>query len=122
MLKKVILIFLLGGLLLFSFLSGQLLQKRQGMADVIVKSYNQVEVTEILLEGYLETCDRTGFRRFITFHEHNVSRVLREINYSKGHPLFLNQTFIDEMQGIYLPYVKKHEFLRSEFIQNCDKV
>ncbi|GFD85810.1 hypothetical protein KUL150_18690 [Alteromonas sp. KUL150] len=64
--------FILSCLLLLSFLTGQYLKERTHLEAKITGAQPEIAVTEVLLKNYLASCDKEGYRRFTTFHEHNI--------------------------------------------------
>lgn len=53
----------------------------------------EIVITELLLIEHVKHCNKTGYRRFATLHEHNIDKVYRMTNYALGYPYFLGETF-----------------------------
>jgi|TARA_R110000868_G_scaffold361802_1_gene623799 hypothetical protein len=109
-------------LLAISFATGQYFTERGVAVEKMTNTIPKIVVTEILLNEYLTNCDKPGYRRFSSFHEHNIDKVLREIEYSVNSPYFLESDFVAEMTKLYSSHKTKHEAFKKHFLENCGEV
>ena len=109
-------------LVCISFTTGHYLSDRQAYKNQVINSDINIIVTEILLNEHLKNCSKPGYRRFTTFHEHNIDKVYRMLKYANGYPYYVNSDFVDKIKEIYDPYKKKLESFKSEFKKICGDI
>jgi hypothetical protein len=109
-------------LVTISFAIGHYLSDRQAYKNQIINSDIKIIVTEILLNEHLKNCNKAGYRRFTTFHEHNIDKVYRMAKYANGYPYYINSDFVDEVKEMYDPHKKKLEAFKTEFEKICGDV
>jgi len=118
LLKAILLLMLVS----ISFTTGHYLSDRQAYKNQILNSDINIIVTEILLNEHLKNCYKPGYRRFTTFHEHNIDKVYRMLKYANGYPYYVNSDFVDKIKEIYDPHKKKLESFKSEFKKICGDI
>jgi hypothetical protein len=114
--------FIFSCLLLLSFLTGQYLKERTYLEARISSAQPEIALTEVLLQNYLESCDKAGYRRFTTFHEHNIDNALRRVAHSEGFPYFLEQEMLNKMKEVYSYHKENHESSKASFLTKCDEI
>lgn len=118
LLKAILLLMLVS----LSFTTGHYFSDRQAYKNQIINSDIKIIVTEILLYEHLKNCNKPGYRRFTTFHEHNIDKVYRMAKYATGYPYYVNSGFVDKVEAMYDPHKKKLEAFKSEFAKKCGEV
>ena len=63
----------------------------------------------------LSSCNREGYRRFTTFHEHNIGNALRRIANSDGFPYFLEQKILYTMEKVFSFHKDNHVSSKAKF-------
>lgn len=114
--------FIFSCLLVLSFLTGQYLKERAYLEARISDAQPEIAVTEVLLKDYLASCNKGGYRRFTTFHEHNIDNALRRIANSEGFPYFLGQEMLNKMEEVYQYHKENHESSKASFLTKCDEI
>ena len=102
-----------------SFLGGQYSSDRYALKHRIIDAKEKIAVTELLLDEHLISCNKAGYRRFASFHEHNIAKVYRMTKYATGYPYFLSAGFSMEVSKIFDSYRDNFEVLKSEFQNSC---
>ncbi|MCC2618349.1 hypothetical protein LJ739_19000 [Aestuariibacter halophilus] len=105
-----------------SFVAGLYVGARQHQQQDIEMAHPELVVTEQLLQVYLENCNKAGYRRFATFHEHNIDNALNKVAHSRGFPYYLDTAFSDDMQMLFTPIKQTHEDLKTQFTERCGEV
>ncbi|WP_421132937.1 hypothetical protein [Alteromonas sp. A079] len=114
--------FIFSCLLILSFSTGQYLKERAYLEARISDAQPEIAVTEVLLKDYLASCNKEGYRRFTTFHEHNIDNALRRIANSGGFPYFLGQEMLNKMEEVYQYHKENHESSKANFLTKCDEI
>jgi hypothetical protein len=109
-------------LVFLSFLGGQYSSDRYALKQRIIDTKEHIAVTKVLLEEHLSGCNKVGYKRFATFHEHNIDRVYRMTQYAIGYPYFLGEKFTVEVGDIFDSYKLSLEKYKSEFKNSCGSV
>jgi hypothetical protein len=109
-------------LVFLSFLGGQYSSERYALKQRIIDTKEYIAVTEVLLEEHLSSCNKVGYKRFATFHEHNIDHVYRMTQYAIGYPYFLGEKFAAEIGDIFDSYKLGFEKFKSEFKNSCGSV
>ena len=109
-------------LIFFGFLGGQYSSDRYALKQRIIDTKEHIAVTKVLLEEHLSSCNKVGYKRFATFHEHNIDHVYRMTQYAIGYPYFLGEKFAVEVGDIFDSYKLDFEKFKSEFINSCASV
>lgn len=109
-------------LLILSFLTGQYLKDRTYLESRISDAQPEIAVTEVLLKDYLANCNKEGYRRFTTFHEHNIDNALRRIAYSDGFPYFLEQKMLNTMEKVFAFHKDNHVSSKANFLMKCGEI
>lgn len=105
-----------------SFLGGQYSSDRNALKHRILDTEEQIVVTELLLKEHLSNCNKAGYRRFVTFHEHNIDKAYRLSKYVIGFPYFLGEGFAEEVSDTFDPYRVGFVQFKSEFKSSCGSV
>jgi hypothetical protein len=121
-LNKILNLFVVITLVFLGFLSGQYLSDRFALKQRIIDTKEHIAVTKVLLEEHLSGCNKVGYKRFATFHEHNIERVYRMTQYAIGYPYFLGEKFAVEIGVIFDSYKLGFEKYKSEFKHSCGSV
>ena len=63
--------------------------KTQVRSEILHSRYNELFVSDKLLQAYVQECNRTGYESFATFYEHNLEAVLMELEYLERSVFFI---------------------------------
>lgn len=109
-------------LVCLSFLGGQYSSDRYALKHRIIDTKERIAVTELLLEEHLIDCNKVGYKRFATFHEHNIDSVYRMTQYAIGYPYFLGEDFAVQVGAIFDSYKVTFESFTSKFRTACGPI
>ena len=106
-------------LLTVAFLSGQYFSDRHACKNKMLDLNMEIVVAELLLIEHVKHCNKSGYRRFVTLHEHNIDKVYRMTKYALGYPYFLGEDFSAEVSDRFDSNKLKFEKIKADFHNIC---
>ena len=106
-------------LLTVAFLFGQCFFDRHACKNKMLDLNMEIVITELLLIEHVKHCNKTGYRRFATLHEHNIDKVYRMTNYALGYPYFLGEDISAEVSDRFDSNKVNFEKIKADFLNIC---
>ncbi|MEP2651281.1 MAG: hypothetical protein ABJH06_04730 [Paraglaciecola sp.] len=106
-------------MMLLAFLVGHYTSERNTFKNKVFSLSTGIAVTEQLLNEHLKRCNKTGYKRFMPFHQHNLDRVYRMSNYATGFPYFFGESFSVEVADRFDSHKVNLDNYKLEFERSC---